>query len=470
MISYLQKELYSADKGITSEYTGYPSVPAGTLIVVAVYSLTAKTIAVSDTAGNTFAQDLAQTSVSPFVYLFHATVTHEAASPTINMTWDATSIVVAYQVRLFIGGQTDWAADVKKSATGSSAAPASGNTALLAQAPELAVGALGVRGPAADMAGFADDATRHFTTITGVGTSGAGATSNVTGYLGFSENASGAASTWDYKPALGASRDWAELLVTYREAGALRGPLFFVNTAEGGTGGANVVSGNTGGQSGQPLLASNPTTTLVFDSGTSAHGVLSYEMPPGTGSSYNTFLGWQSPGWVALRPEYWWRVYLRLSAAPGAAVAVWASPDGGYGNTVVLSTSRHLELHDINGTLLATSTSVLPTGAWVRLEGHVYCSFYTGVLELKYFSPMDSATPAETVTRANVNTGPAATINLTTYGVIFGALNTTNTTATVWADDLAISSSGYIGPGWAGGPSLPPPATVSQAVPFASHW
>src|SRR5438067_677165 len=85
------------------------------------------------------------------------------------------------------------------------------------------------------------------------------------------------------------------------------------NSAEGGTNGTTVTTGNSGGGSGDAFSAVNIGTTgaVTFDSSASAHGGLSYAFSTGATSA----LANGTWSLTSAQATVYWRVYIRISGA-----------------------------------------------------------------------------------------------------------------------------------------------------------
>lgn len=228
------------------------------------------------------------------------------------------------------------------------------------------------------------------------------------------------------------------------------------NSAEGGTSGTTVTTGNSGGASGnafQSVTISGTGAGLTFDNTHSgAHGSLAYKLTFGSSSSvvaeqWNTSMGTQS--------QVWFRLYLYFTGFPAANVGLWScAPASGTSARMQLKASNpnqgHLLFLNSAGTTILTSTNAVPLNQWFRVEGFVIGSSTAGQLEFKLFSTPDSTTPDETQTSAaNVNTNSAS---ITRYD--FGSSGTGITSYSYWIDDAGLSNVGYIGPAGSAGQTV----------------
>ena len=218
------------------------------------------------------------------------------------------------------------------------------------------------------------------------------------------------------------------------------------NSSEGGTSGVAVSTGNSGGASGNAFDAvtvSGAGAALAFDNSQAAHGTLSakYTFPSGVAStayaSWTTSAGSTSPAFF--------RLYLRHAANPSVNTRVWQADISGSVLCAALyvNTSGTLQMTDSAGTNIFTTTATVPLSQWYRLEGYVTGSPSAGQVELKLFKSADSTAADEVKTSsAAQNTGGVP--NSFRYGC-FAAL-TQSSPFTLWADDIGLSSTGYLGP------------------------
>src|SRR5436190_21171956 len=85
--------------------------------------------------------------------------------------------------------------------------------------------------------------------------------------------------------------------------------MLLSNSAEGGTNGTAVTTGNSGGGSGDAFNTSTGVNgTRVFDNTQSAHGSLSYKLINAVNTT--NILAWT--GISLAGTEVWWRVYVRF--------------------------------------------------------------------------------------------------------------------------------------------------------------
>ena len=214
------------------------------------------------------------------------------------------------------------------------------------------------------------------------------------------------------------------------------------NTAEGGSSGTTVTTGNSGGGSGDAFAS----VTLVAGgtaqfSNTHAHGgTLSYKLA-NTAAAENVRLNYSGLTQIA---TYYARCYIYLTANPvgnNPIMVFWSAID----NTeyyVNINSSGHLQIQDGSAVATHTTTATITLNAWVRVEAMCTGSATVGQRELKLFNSPESTTPTETLTSA-------ATLN--TSGnlkeVDFGAMIAGDPSiGPLWFDDLAVANTAYPGP------------------------
>lgn len=213
-----------------------------------------------------------------------------------------------------------------------------------------------------------------------------------------------------------------------------------VNTFEGGTNGTTVTTANSGGSSGN---AANTITldssTIVFDSTRSAKGGLSIRFSTGATSGSPTWT-WSS-GFSGT--TMYWRGYVCIDANPASNQNIIRLR---VGTTIVgtlrINTTGRLQQMYGTGTAGATSTTAMPLGSFVRIEISLTTSTTTtGQMTTRLYTSMDSLTPTETITNTGISTGNAGLITQNLFGHVSSTTNWS-----IWFDDPAVSTAGWIGP------------------------
>jgi hypothetical protein len=210
------------------------------------------------------------------------------------------------------------------------------------------------------------------------------------------------------------------------------------NTADGGTNGTTVSTGNSGGASGTAWdLVSIPTGTLTYSSTQARQGTLSYKVVTTAATAAEGILRW---GDTLALPAASLRCYVFLPGTNPTVAATLAqfSTNGGAiaaSTKLALSTTGKLQLQDATGAGLWTSTSALPTGVWVRLEMYAQPGTTTtnGVAGAGYATGTGALTEQFTTSTANAGT---AVIGRAQFGKNSG----TWATQTFYMDDIALGN------------------------------
>ncbi len=182
-------------------------VPAGSLVVVGIVSYTAsETFTVSDSAGNAYTLDNSRIASSPYGYQFHSlTGSPLPAGTTISVQWGGASIDAVIEAIWFSTGYTSVSKDLAVSGHSSGTALSTGNTKATALANELVVGMGGPRMPGT--AAYQDDTVDGYSQALFTGDA---KQSNDLSY-----KVVPVAGVFDYKPTIGVSSSWVDLLTTY---------------------------------------------------------------------------------------------------------------------------------------------------------------------------------------------------------------------------------------------------------------
>ena len=191
-------------------------VAAGhTLLVKVAHEYTVGGPTVIDSRGNVYTRD--QTSPNSGTTmrssLFSAPI-NAALLPgdTIRLTTSTSVGAKAMSIDEFSGIVFSSSLDQVNSTSATSITPGDTIPVTTTQADELVVGFVGVNGPAEET--YTDDSLAQWTSLTRVGTTGGTATSNVT--LNNAYRSVGTTGTYKYKPALGTSEPWIEIIASYK--------------------------------------------------------------------------------------------------------------------------------------------------------------------------------------------------------------------------------------------------------------
>lgn len=212
------------------------------------------------------------------------------------------------------------------------------------------------------------------------------------------------------------------------------------NNFEGGTSTTTVSTGNSGGVSGNAFdsVSVGATASLQFSSAQAAHGTLSMLVQNGASSS-SAHADWTTS--MGTQATIYWRAYCYM---PGSAGSAWrmiqAETTGSHVGSVFISgTTIHLS-YGSGFTSAGTLTTPVPTGQWFRLEGYFTGDSSAGAVSASLYTVTDSVTPAETKTFTGLNTGSP----MNQYQ--FGQLANASSLGPFYLDDIAVSSTGPIGP------------------------
>lgn len=205
------------------------------------------------------------------------------------------------------------------------------------------------------------------------------------------------------------------------------------NTAEGGSNGTAVTTGNSGGSSGDAWDAVTiaGSSAITFSS-THAHpGSLSTKYSRNGGSCLTK---WDA-SWIDKDGTYNIRFYLWIDANPSAQVSLVIVRNNGatQDSRVNLLATGKLQLVDTTGLIGAQSTA-LPTGQWVRIEAQFDTVGNTG--ELRYFANADSSVATDTIAPAGTWLNDIAAVE---FGIQGAA------TFDAFFDSIKVCDQGWIG-------------------------
>lgn len=229
-------------------------------------------------------------------------------------------------------------------------------------------------------------------------------------------------------------------------------------SAEGGTNGAGITAGNSGGASGDAFesVSLGAGATAVYDNTQAHSGSLSAKLATGGSAAdcslnYGTALGAQT--------QVFYRAYVWMSANPAGNHRLFDAWDSGSGQlcfAVYLTTTGKLMSVNTAGSTIQTTTASVNLSAWSRIETMLVGDATTGQVEVKLYNSPGSSTPTETITSAaNQNTRGSA--NNYRFG---SAGDPMPAGRTLWLDDLGISTTGYLGP----------TASAVTLTPAAASW
>jgi hypothetical protein len=212
------------------------------------------------------------------------------------------------------------------------------------------------------------------------------------------------------------------------------------NSAEGGTNGTTVTTGNSGGTSGTAFAQVTITgaPTCVFSSVVKAHGSLGYHISGGSGDVAKLYLGSTASSAAAVR------VYMYLTSLPSAAQTLVQTQDSAFAAPVNININgtNNLFITNAAGTTVYTAPSALSAATWYRLELQTVKGTTTsnGTISFQYYAG-DSTTALGSFTSSTTNTGTNNSLRL-----VVGKQNSTPT-LDAYFDDLAYdTTSTTIGP------------------------
>jgi hypothetical protein len=207
------------------------------------------------------------------------------------------------------------------------------------------------------------------------------------------------------------------------------------NTAEGGSDGTAVTTGNSGGASGTAWAGVTiGTGTINFETSQFFKGSLSYEFAPGSASS--CYVHWLP---TAANTAVF-RGYVRLSGLPSSGQYLINVRTTGGGTSLmglgVNAGTGTIFIQDTTSTTIFTSTGGLSTNTWYRIEFSLSNgNTATGAMELKVFTGDD------TTEIANLSTSLSArNFGTATQGQVrIGRPTALGTIAALYWDDLGWS-------------------------------
>lgn len=220
------------------------------------------------------------------------------------------------------------------------------------------------------------------------------------------------------------------------------------NSAEGGTNGTGVTTGNSGGTSGDAWtsVSLGTSTSATYDSTSPNHGSLAYNLAQSTNTGSGALLRWNVSSAAASTLRV--RFYLNTAAFFSAAgIMCWVT-DGTNATPLArigMNTTGHFLVQQSTASTLFTGTTAIPTSTWIRVEMIVVAGTTStnGTIKFAWYLG-DSATAQETFSTTTTNTGTAGTFSTLSFGKPTGTWNTT----TYWDDFAAddASATTFIGP------------------------
>lgn len=208
------------------------------------------------------------------------------------------------------------------------------------------------------------------------------------------------------------------------------------NSFEGGTNGVTVTAGNSGGASGDALDAVDAGTgTVQFSTAQAAHGTTSMVVATSTSSVAYAGYTLASVGSDIMRGLF------RLTSLPSVVQILARYMSGAsQGLRVNVKAAGTLEVRDASNSVVGTTTAMVSTGQWWRLEMQTTLGAGTGACALRLYNSPDGTTVTDSLTLSNLTLTANATA--LRYGVGAAAASIPNT----WIDDIAVEGATWHGP------------------------
>lgn len=227
-------------------------------------------------------------------------------------------------------------------------------------------------------------------------------------------------------------------------------PVLLSNSADGGTAGQAVTTGNSGGLNGNAFDSAGGAGQFLYDSTYLIHGPGAWRVSTGA-TSAQAYVTWQQalqqfpespPAWQ----QMWFRFYMLVPAVQSQTERLigFFNQSITFCAGLLVNTSNKLVWQNSSFVTLTPSNTILPTNQWVRLEGYVVGSLSSGQGEVKIFvgANVEGTIPDETLTTTAVQSF-LAPISATRLGQSAGAVPNYGP---IWFDEWAVSTGGYIGP------------------------
>lgn len=217
------------------------------------------------------------------------------------------------------------------------------------------------------------------------------------------------------------------------------------NTAEGGTDGAVVTAGNSGGLSG---TAFNVVQTAFgaarprFNAANPINGARSIEIQTNAGE--NCYFGWN--GLIGLRNEIYVRFYLNLTAGTiSQALEVFRALEGAASRAGIrITPALQLVMVQANNGFIGSAMSVpVALNGRIRVEARMkFATGATGEMEIRLFNSADSTIMTASISAATLTNG-GALADVFRFGP---QQSPANAIPAFTIDDVAVGTGGWIGP------------------------
>jgi hypothetical protein len=213
------------------------------------------------------------------------------------------------------------------------------------------------------------------------------------------------------------------------------------NTFESGQpDGTSITTGNSGPAAGDAFtLVTGPPAYSMTQV---AHGALSAKCDTAQANK-QSFVSWNALG--SLTSDVFFRTYLWFGSAPsgtGLRLMFFLTNAAAVGCQLMLNTDRTLQILNSVGSSVATSSAVLATSTWYRIEVRVKPATTNNEVEVRIYADMDSTTITDTFSHLT-HTGGA---NLDRFDV--GACEFANgpTSFVFYIEDVGLATSDWLGP------------------------
>lgn len=217
----------------------------------------------------------------------------------------------------------------------------------------------------------------------------------------------------------------------------------------GGSDGTVISAANTGG-GGQTAVSTTTNPTIqTFSSLQAAHGSLSMRILQ-TATPASTRWDWTGLG--SITTSVWFRCYLRIPALPGAGTqfifAGARTSAAALTSQLTIESDGFITMTKADATVALQGAVAVSTNQWFRVEFRVLSSTTVGECEYWLYKTMDSSTADE-----HLVSGSNLILGANTDQIRWGQVSNSIASYESFHDDIAVSSTGLIGPvGGGGGP------------------
>ncbi|WP_204016072.1 phage tail family protein [Sphaerimonospora thailandensis] len=202
------------------------------------------------------------------------------------------------------------------------------------------------------------------------------------------------------------------------------------NNFNGGSDGTKITAANSGGDSGDAFQTAS-STNYTSANATGMRAPLVAVFPDDNGT-----LAWT--GLTLAARTLYVRIYCYLTELPSNAVVQIDAGSGSTVATIRFNSNGTVRLVNRSGVSLATTTSPVSTGQWVRIEAKIVVgtSASNGSCELRLYLNPDSGIPTDAVPASGVDLGTTLPARVMFFNPGFSAF---------YMDDVAVSDVDWIG-------------------------